>query len=176
MKSSDYKKPRCVIIAGPNGAGKTTIAREFLPKEANIIHFINTDLIASGLSPLKPELAALKAGRLFLEELDRLAAQHLDFAFETTLSGLTYTSRVKHWKSTGYRIEIIFLKLTSIQLALRRISDRVKQGGHSVPANDVRRRFQRGWENFLYAYRPLSDEWALYDNSGEQIKLLETGP
>lgn len=168
-------KPRCVIIAGPNGAGKTTFAREFLPKEANIIHFVNTDLIASGLSPLKPELATLKAGRLFLDELDRLAIERLDFAFETTLSGLTYVTRVRHWKSMGYRIEIIFLRLASISLALRRIADRVKQGGHAVPPNDVRRRFQRGWKNFINTYRPLSDEWAIYDNSGEQIKLIETG-
>ena len=55
------KAPRCIIIAGPNGAGKTTFAREFLPREAGIVHFVNADLIAAGLSPLKPELAALAA-------------------------------------------------------------------------------------------------------------------
>jgi predicted ABC-type ATPase len=52
--------PRCLVIAGPNGAGKTTFAREFLPKDARIVHFINADLIASGLSPLRPEVAALQ--------------------------------------------------------------------------------------------------------------------
>ena len=64
--------PRCIVIAGPNGAGKTTFAREFLPKEADVVHFVNVDLIASGLSPLQPELAAITAGRWFLAELDRL--------------------------------------------------------------------------------------------------------
>src|SRR5512140_2037760 len=99
------KKPTCVVIAGPNGAGKTTFAREFLPKDAGIIHFVNADLIAGGLSPLRPELAALAAGRLFLAELDRLSRSKFDFAFETTLSGQTYLTRLSKWKSFGYRIE-----------------------------------------------------------------------
>jgi predicted ABC-type ATPase len=81
-------KPRCIVIAGPNGAGKTTFAREFLPKEGDVVHFVNADLIAAGISPLKPGLAAVAAGKVFLNELDRLAKQRVDFAFETTLSGL----------------------------------------------------------------------------------------
>src|SRR6185437_16789899 len=119
------KSPRCIIIAGPNGAGKTTFAREFLP-EQSVIHFVNADLLAAGLSPLKPSLAALAAGRLFLAELDRLAKLRQDFAFESTLSGLTYIERLKRWKSAGYRIEFFFLRLTSVQLALRRVAIRVK--------------------------------------------------
>jgi ABC-type branched-subunit amino acid transport system ATPase component len=91
--------PRCIIIAGPNGAGKTTFAREFLTKEAGVIHFVNADLIASGLSPLRPELATLAAGRLFLRELDRLARTRADFAFESTHSGLTYVTRLKRLES-----------------------------------------------------------------------------
>jgi len=168
--------PRCVIIAGPNGAGKTTFAREFLPHEAGIVNFVNADLIAAGLSPLKPELAALAAGRLLLSELDRLAGARVDFAFESTLSGLTYATRLRNWKAAGYRIEIVFLRLASVRLALRRIADRVRQGGHAVPAQDVRRRFHRGWENFETTYRPLADGWAVYDNSAEQFRLIEEGP
>src|SRR5665647_3124090 len=133
--------PLCIIIAGPNGAGKTTFAREFLPKDAGVIHFVNADLLAAGLSPLKPELAVLNAGRLFLGELDRLAKSRQDFAFESTLSGLTYISRIKRWKAAGYRIEIAFLRLASVQLALRRITARVKQGGHHVSRADVLRRY-----------------------------------
>jgi predicted ABC-type ATPase len=170
------KQPRCVIIAGPNGAGKTTFAREFLPREAGILHFVNADLIAAGLSPLKPELAALAAGRLLLSELDRLAAARVDFSFESTLSGLTYATRLREWKAAGYRIEIVFLKLASVTLALRRIADRVKQGGHAVPAADVRRRFHRGWKNFETTYRTLADAWAVYDNSAEEFQFIERGP
>ncbi len=107
MNGVSSRTRRCIIIAGPNGAGKTTFAREFLPKD-RIIHFVNADLIAGGLSPLRPELAALAGGRLFLAELDRLARLRTDFAFESTLSGLGYLRRLKRWKSAGYRIEIIF--------------------------------------------------------------------
>src|SRR5882724_6766955 len=99
------KAPRCIVIAGPNGAGKTTFAREYLPKDAGVIHFVNADLLAAGLSPLKPSLVALEAGRLVLDELDRLASKRLDFAFESTLSGLAYLNRLKRWKAAGYSVE-----------------------------------------------------------------------
>lgn len=176
MSKREPKRPVCLLIAGPNGAGKTTFAREFLPREAGILHFVNADLIAAGLSPLKPELAALAAGRLLLAELDRLATARVDFAFESTLSGLTYAARLRAWKTAGYRVEIVFLKLASVRLALRRIADRVRQGGHAVPADDVRRRFQRGWANFETTYRPLADAWAVYDNSAEEFRIIEEGP
>lgn len=167
------KQPRCVVIAGPNGAGKTTFAREFLPKDERIINFVNADLIAGGLAPLRPQLAALAAGRLFLTELDRLARLKFDFAFETTLSGQTYLTRLSQWKSSGYLIEIVYLRLASPRIALKRIAERVKQGGHNVPAKDVLRRFTRGWEKFCGVYRPLADTWVVYDNSGEVPRLLE---
>lgn len=170
------KIPRCIVIAGPNGAGKTTFAREYLPKDAGVIRFVNADLIAAGLSPLRPELAALAGGRLLLTELDRLAKARADFAFETTLSGLVYLGRLKRWKAAGYRIEMVFLKLHSPKLALRRIAVRVRQGGHNVPRADVLRRFARGWRNFEIAYKPLADAWAVYDNSGNTPRLLESEP
>ena len=169
------KCPRCILIAGPNGAGKTTFAREFLPKNAGIVNFVNADLIASGLSPLRPELAARAAGRLVLAELDRLAKARADFAFESTLSGIGYVARLKRWRAAGYRIEMVFLHLPSPRLALRRIAARVKQGGHNVPRADVLRRFARGWKNFQTVYRPLADAWAVYDNSGANPRLLEQG-
>lgn len=120
-ESIRMKSPRCIVIAGPNGAGKTTFAREFLPKEGDIVHFVNADLIAAGISPLRPGLAAVAAGKVFLNELDRLAKQRIDFAFETTLSGLVYAARLKKWKAAGYHIQIVFLQLSSPQLALGRI-------------------------------------------------------
>lgn len=154
MAKGSTKKPFCIVIAGPNGAGKTTFAREFLPKDASVIHFVNADLIAGGLSPLRPELARLTAGRLFLRELDRLAKARLNFAFESTLSGLVYLKRLKRWKAAGYRIEIVYLRLRSPQLALRRIAARVKQGGQK-------------------SYRLLADAWSVYDNSGRNPRLVE---
>lgn len=176
MAKSTRLSPRCIIIAGPNGAGKTTFAREFLTKEAGVVHFVNPDLIAGGLSPLRPELAALAAGRLFLDELDRLAKGKNDFAFESTLSGLIYLNRLTHWKRTGYRIEVIYLRISSPRLALRRIAARVKQGGHDVPRADVLRRFTRSLKNFESHYRLLADQWTVYDNSGVKPIVIEQGP
>jgi len=127
------RQPRCVIIAGPNGSGKTTLAREYLPKVAGVIQFVNADLIAQGLSPLDPPYAALAGGRPLLREISRLAAANADFAFESTLSGLTYAHQLRAWKMRGYIIEIAYLRLQSPQLALRRIAARVRQGRHDVP-------------------------------------------
>ena len=169
-------KPRCIVIAGPNGAGKTTFAREFLPKETEVVHFINADLIASGLSALKPEIAIVTAGRVFLAELDRLAERKESFAFETTLSGRRYIGRFQNWRAMGYWIEIIYLRIDSPDIALKRIAARVKQGGHDVAREDVLRRFGRSWVNFARLYRRLADAWTVYDNSGAKPLLLEQGP
>ncbi len=121
-------------------------------------------------------MVALAAGRIFLRELDRLAKARADFAFESTLSGLVYLNRLKRWKAAGYRIEIVYLRLRSPQLALRRIAARVKQGGHNVPRADVLRRFDRSWTNFPKSSRLLADAWSVYDNSGRISRLLERGP
>jgi predicted ABC-type ATPase len=170
------RKPRCIVIAGPNGAGKTTFARDYLPSIAGLINFVNVDLIAAGMSPLRPELAAVAAGRVLLRELDRLVAAKADFAFESTLSGLRYAQRMQNWKAAGYSIEINYIRLPSPRLALFRVAARVRQGGHSVPRSDVLRRYKRSWTNFLEVYRPLADHWTIYDNSEATPKLLERGP
>ena len=167
---------RCIIIAGPNGAGKTTFAREYLPREGHVVHFVNADLIASGLSALDPAIAAVAAGRVFLAELDRLAGSGVSFAFETTLSGRSSVLRLKKGKAAGYRIEVTYLKIDSVQLALKRIAARVKQGGHDVPREIVLRRFGRSWVNFDGIYRPFADTWSVYDNSGLEPRLLEASP
>lgn len=176
VKGRLVRPPRCIVIAGPNGAGKTTFAREFLPREGGVIHFVNADLIASGLSPLKPELAVRQGGRLVLMELNRLTRARKNFAFETTLSGRTYFKLLTQWKTEGYRIEIVFLSLPAVGLAFQRIAARVRQGGHDVPRSDVVRRFSRSVSNFRSIYRDLADKWAIYDNSGERPRLLEEGP
>ena len=98
------RRPKCVLVAGPNGAGKTTFAADFLEKEIGVVRFVNADLIASGLSPLRPGLVAIEAARLFLSEIDRLAKERLDFAFESTLSGRRHAARLMAWKQAGYEI------------------------------------------------------------------------
>jgi len=158
--------PRCIIIAGPNGAGKTTFAKSYLQQETEITDFINADLIAAGLSPLAPERAMRPAGRFVLRELDRLTKAEKSFALESTLSGKAYIQHVKQWKSLGYHIEMVFLRLDVQELSLKRIAARVKQGGHHVPTEDALRRFDRSFGNFEAHYRPLADAWTVFNSSG----------
>ena len=167
--------PKIVIIAGPNGAGKTTFAREFLPFEAGCPLFVNADLIAAGLSPFSPETAAFRAGRLMLAEIDRNAAAGRSFAFETTLSGHSYANRISKWRASGFIVKLIFLSLGSSDEAIARVAMRVRQGGHDVPPEVIRRRFASGMRNFLEIYRHRVDYWQWFDNSGPVPQLLEEG-
>lgn len=160
------------IIAGPNGSGKTTFAKKFLPDHADCTHFINADLIAQGLSPFSPVVAAMKAGRLVLKEIEEMSEKGVSFAFETTLSGKTHLALLKKLKNKDYQIHLFFLWIPNSSLALERIKDRVKSGGHNVLAVDVRRRFRRSVENFLGAYQPMLDSWMLFDNSREMPHLV----
>lgn len=170
MPNSELK---VIIIAGPNGAGKTTFAREFLPHEAACPVFVNADLIAAGLAPFAPETAALQAGRLMLAELERHARSGISFAFETTLSGRGYLRHIAQWQAQGYRVELIFLRLASADEAVARVAQRVKQGGHDIPALVIRRRFDAGLENFKTYYAPAVDAWALYDNASDTPQLMD---
>jgi len=164
---------KIIIIAGPNGAGKTTFARSFLPQEAQCPRFINADLIAAGLSPFAPETAAIKAGRLMLDEMAACADRGDSFAFETTLSGLSYLRHIDHWRSQGYRVDLYFLALPNAQAAVDRVAERVSQGGHDIPEPVIRRRFAAGRSNFDQHYKAKVDTWALYDNAGAMPVLLE---
>ncbi len=164
---------KVIIIAGPNGAGKTTFAREFLPHEAACPVFVNADLIAAGLSPFDVEAAALQAGRLMLQELERYFQERRSFAFETTLSGRTWLRHIARWQDAGYRVELIFLRLKSADDAVARVAQRVKQGGHHIPESVIRRRFAAGLKNFTQHYAHAVNAWALYDNTGELPELLD---
>ena len=166
---------KIVIIAGPNGAGKTTFAQEFLPNEAGCPVFVNADLIAAGLSPFEPQAVAFRAGRLMLREIAHHAAAARSFAFETTLSGLTYVRMIADWRATGYTVKLIFLALGSAEEAIARVAMRVRQGGHDVPAAIVRRRFAAGLRHFQDVYRYRVDYWQCFDISGSTPVLQAEG-
>ena len=166
---------RIIIIAGPNGAGKTTFANEFLPNEADCINFINADLIAAGLSPYSPETASFKAGRIMLREIDSFVQNQESFAFETTLSGRHYATRIPFWRASGYKVILLFLKLDSEETAIARVQQRVLAGGHNIPVDTIKRRFISGLSNFNKRYRPIVNDWSLYDNSGPIPVLIGEG-
>ncbi|MDD5090663.1 MAG: zeta toxin family protein [Candidatus Wallbacteria bacterium] len=173
MKKIEIRKksPSLFVIAGPNGSGKTTFAMTFLPEIATV-NFINADLIAGGLSPLMPSTAAIEAGKLFLKKIVGHAEKRENFAFETTLAGLTHVRFLRKLKKMNYRIYLIFLWISSPELALKRVADRVRRGGHDIPEKDLRRRYHRGISNFFKVYLELCDTAVVFDNSGSNPRMI----
>ena len=166
---------KIIIIAGPNGAGKTTFARQYLPKESSCPVFVNADLIAAGLSPFFPEAAAIRAGRLMLQEISNQAKGGKNFAFETTLAGRGYLKMIRQWRSDGYMVKLLFLSLATPEEAISRVRLRVAQGGHNIPEAVIRRRFYSGLNNFENIYRQCVNYWQLINNSGTMPILIERG-
>lgn len=151
--------------------GKTTFAREFLPNEASCLQFVNADLIAAGLSSFAPEAAALQAGRLMLTQIAAHIAHGRSFALETTLSGLGYARQIPQWRALGYAVALHFLALPNGEMAIERVVQRVRLGGHNIPETVIRRRFASGQAN-LARYCALVDDWDVYDNSGLKPVLI----
>ena len=166
------KQPTIYVIAGCNGAGKTTFAKEFLPTEVKCLRFLNADEIARGLSPFKPSASAVKAARLLLQEVHDDVRQRQTFALETTLSGKTYIRLFRQARELGYEIELHYLWLSSPVQAIARVRQRVQQGGHHVPAGDIRRRFKRSLVHLVDDYLPLASRWAIWDSRGLPAKRL----
>jgi predicted ABC-type ATPase len=130
-----------------------------------IAHFVNADTIAQGLSAFNPEDVALDAGRVMLRRLDELEDQRKSFAFETTFASQGLAKRFARLRAGAYTVHIVFLWLPAADLAIARVAERVRAGGHDVPSDTVRRRFARGLRNFFSVYRPIADAWRLYDGS-----------
>jgi len=138
-----------------------------------MLRFVNADLIAAGLSPFNPEVASIKAARLMLKEIDEYAKKGESFSFETTLSGLNYLRRIKDWRADGYIVKIWFISLHSADIAVSRVAERVRQGGHAIPEAIIHRRFAAGLINFQNKYRAIVDAWALYDGTLTPPNLIE---
>jgi predicted ABC-type ATPase len=166
---------KIIIIGGSHGAGKTVFARSFLPEEAACPRFINADLIAAGLSPFMPGEALTRAHLLMLEEIHACARRGESFAFETTLSGLGYADLIWKWQEMGYRVYLYFLSLASADIAVARVAERARQGGHDIHEEIVRRHYAAGLHNFDRYYRENADAWVVYDNSVEHPQFLEFG-
>jgi predicted ABC-type ATPase len=161
-----------VILGGPNGAGKTTAAAILLPTMLGIREFVNADEIARGLSPFNPEGSAVAAARLMIERIHTLIQDGKSFAFETTCAGRGYVRTLRFCCSAGYRETLIYLWLPSPDAAVERVARRVAQGGHHIPEEIIRRRYDAGLKNMHRLYLPLVDVAYIYDNSDEGGVLI----
>jgi predicted ABC-type ATPase len=168
-------KPVFIILGGPNGAGKTTGALSILPKELQIVHFVNADLIARGLSPLDPMLADFDAARIMIHRMRELRERRENFAIETTLASKSLVPFLRECKMRGYETRLIFVALDNPETAIRRVAIRVAKGGHGIPEETIRRRFFRGLHNFFNMYSKEVDYWTLLDNSGDMLKTVAMG-
>jgi len=163
------------VISGCNGAGKTTASYTILPEMLGCNEFVNADEIARGLSPFNPNSTNIQAGRLMLKRINELIESEIDFAFETTLSARSFINTVQKAKKNGYFVTILYFWLNSPELAIERVKVRVKEGGHDIPENIIRRRYDSGIKNMFNIYIPIADYWMFIDNSKPILNVLAEG-
>ena len=165
--------PNLVVIAGPNGAGKSTAAPLLIGKRLGIAEFVNADVIAAGLSAFAPEAVAIQAGRIMLGRLDELAAAGSYFAFETTLASRHFARWIAALRrDRGYRFHLAFLWIPNAEMAVRRVAGRVRHGGHSVPPDVIRRRYESGLRNLFELYLPIAAPWEMHENTSRLPQLI----
>jgi predicted ABC-type ATPase len=167
--------PNVYIIGGANGSGKTTASMSLLPNFLECFEYVNADAIAAALSPFNQQSVAIWARRIMLERLQTLSNSGTDFAFETTLVARSFAAFLRSCKTKGYTINLIYFWLRSPELAIARVARRVASGGHSIPEDVIRRRYDRGLRNLIALYLPLCDNWIIYDNSHETTQLVAEG-
>lgn len=168
--------PNLYIIAGCNGAGKTTAASTILPEILNCKEFVNADSIAAGLSPFNVESVAIEAGRIMLNRIEFLLNACEDFGIETTLATKSYVALIKRAQSEGYKVSLIFIWLNTPEYAVQRVTSRVSNGGHNIPDDVIRRRFERGRYNLHSLYVPICDFYTIITTDmgrPEQVKTRE---
>jgi len=168
--------PRLILLGGPNGAGKSTAAPRLLKGAFRVTEFLNADLIARGLSPFHPEGVALAASEIMLKRMEKLAQGRVSFGLESTRAARSLAGRLRDLIATGYEFHLFYLWLPSADLAVARVADRVRMGGHNIPAETVRRRYYAGLSNFFQLYQPLATNWRMYDNSqAGRMRLIASG-
>lgn len=170
-----FLMPNLYIISGCNGAGKTTASLTVLPETLQCHEFVNCDEIAKGLSPLNPDGAKVAAGRLMLSRIKKLISEKADFAIETTLAAKSYHSLIKKAREEGYKASLVYFWLQSPELAIQRVAERVKHGGHHVDDSIIRRRYRAGIKNLFNLYCPVVDNFLFVDNSVMPSEVIAEG-
>lgn len=164
---------RLIVIAGPNGAGKTTFARDYLQEYP--ADFLSADDLALKISPDRPDLAKIEAGRQFSKKLQESFQSGKSVVIESTLAGRSMQRILGQARKAGYGITIAFIFLDSAQACVNRVRERVQKGGHDVPESDVLRRFDRSKDNFWNIYKDEADLWFLFYNSDAMFPMVALG-
>jgi predicted ABC-type ATPase len=167
--------PRLYIISGCNGAGKTTASYSLLPEMLDCSEFVNSDEFAKGLSPFDPSKASIQASRYMLMKIRYLLKRQQDFAIETTLATRTLLKTAKLAQNAGYTVTLLYFWLNSPELAIERVRARVEAGGHNIPEETIRRRYNRGIYYFFNLYAPICERWILADNSQIPFRVIAEG-
>jgi len=162
--------PQLWVVAGPNGAGKSTLTRRYL---AGRLPIVNPDVIAQELDPADPTRTRLRlqAGREAIHRQEAFLTQGIDFALETTLSGNRELELMRRAREMGYKVTLVYIGIDTPGLANVRIDQRVAEGGHHVPPQDVARRYSRSMTNLATALH-IVDRVFVLDNSGQRRCLL----
>jgi predicted ABC-type ATPase len=165
-------EPRVVVVlGGPNGAGKTTSAGTVL-RDLGITEFVNADIIERDITTPESGSQAFAAGRMMLARIDELRDRGESFAFETTLASRTFAPLLRQLSDDGYQAHLVYVWLREPEMSIQRVAHRVSLGGHDVPSDVIRRRYERGLANFFNLYRPLAHTWRVYDNSDDAPVLV----
>ncbi|MCR4859615.1 MAG: zeta toxin family protein [Bacteroidales bacterium] len=167
--------PKLYIISGCNGSGKTTASYTLLPDLLNCREFVNSDEFAKSFSPFNPAAASITASRFMVLKINYLLERRADFAVETTLATRSLLQIIKQAQGLGYEATVLYFWLSSPELAIQRVHDRVLTGGHNIPDEVVRRRYVMGLQYFFDTYIPEIDRWVLVDNSKPPFTVVAEG-
>jgi predicted ABC-type ATPase len=164
--------PQLWVMAGPNGAGKSTLTSRYL---AGRLPIVNPDTIAQELDPANPTQLRVRvpAGREAIRRQEALLTQGVDFAMETTLAGHRELALLQRAREAGYKVTLVYIGVDSTDMLLGRIAQRVTEGGHDVPTEDVDRRYIRSMVNLAVALQSVDRAFVL-DNTDQRHRLLLT--
>jgi predicted ABC-type ATPase len=154
------------VLAGTNGAGKSSVAGAMF-RQAGADYF-NPDEASARILAANPEIPTADANSAAWHEgkrlLERAITERLDFAFETTLGGHTISTRLHEALEAGIEVRLWFVGLSSPELHIARVRSRVARGGHDIPQERIRERFDRS-RIHLIEVMPRLTELRVFDNS-----------
>jgi len=162
------RRPCIYVLAGTNGAGNSSVAGAMFRQSG--ADYFNPDEATGRILAANPGISTAEANSAAWHEGKRLLeyaiAERLDFALETTLGGHTITALLQKALAAGIEVRIWFVGLSSPELHIARVRARVARGGHDIPEEKIRERYDQSRIN-LIELMPKVTELRVYDNSTE---------